>query len=331
LEGIFTKTLNDLKFQMVNLKDSVRYYSYDVNRQMPIYLSGGSTGQKLNTAFANAYELSNTSQGHRYSLTAQVTKAYDFGFNFMAAYTFGQSYDLTNGIRNSMESNWQLNQSLNPNNPVLSYSNFDIRHRIIGQFGYTKAWKKAGSTTISGVFSAQSGAPFTWGFVNGNISNTPQAAGLAYVFKDETEAARYLVSDSKLGSSTAQAKAFMDFINADPYLSTRKGDFTERNGGRTPWNTTVDMKISHSIPMAKGHELQFSLDIINATNLLNKDWGRIYFSPNTFNSTASLGLSRVNSGTAADPTYKFAVPTTPYSIDQLGSRWQMQAGARYTF
>ncbi len=132
-------------------------------------------------------------------------------------------------------------------------------------------------------------------------------------------------------TANAQAKAFMSYINSDEYLSTRKGDFTERNGGRTPWNVTVDLKLSHSIKVSNGHEIQFSLDIINATNLLNKDWGRLYFSPNTFNSTASVGLSRVNSGTASDPTYKFAAPSTPYTVDQLGSRWQMQAGVRYTF
>jgi hypothetical protein len=198
LEGIYTKTMSDLKFQQVNLKDSVRYYSYDTQRQMPIYLSGGTTGQKLNTAFSNAYELSNTSQGHRYSLTAQVTKAYAIGFNFMAAYTFGESYDLTNGIRNSMESNWQLNQSLTPSDPKLAYSNFDIRHRIIASFGYSKGWSNGSSTTLSGVVSAQSGAPFTWGFVNSTLANNPQSAGLAYIFKDEAEATKYFVDDLSL-------------------------------------------------------------------------------------------------------------------------------------
>jgi len=330
-EGIYTKTINDLKFQQVNLKDSVKYYTYDVLKQMPIYLSGGATGQKLNTNFANAYELSNTSEGHRYSLTAQVSKTFTNGFSFMTAYTFGESFDLTNGIRNSMESNWQLNQSLTPNDPKLSYSNFDIRHRIIGSFGYTKVYKNGSATTLSGVFSAQSGAPFTWGFVNSTIANTPQSAGLAYVFKDEAEATKYLVDDAKLGTAATQAKAFMDYINADEYLSTRKGNFTERNGGRTPWNATLDLKLNHLIKMSNGHDLQFSLDIMNATNLINSNWGRIYFSPNTFNSTASLGLSRVNSGTAADPTYKFSVPSSPYTVDQMGSRWQMQVGARYTF
>ena len=331
LEGIYTKTISDLKFQQVNLKDSVKYYSYDVLKQMPIYLSGGATGQKLNTSFSNAYELSNTSEGHRYSLTAQVSKSFATGFNFMMAYTFGQSFDLTNGIRNSMESNWQLNQSLNPNNPKLAYSNFDIRHRMIGSFGYTKAWKNGSATTLSGVFSAQSGAPFTWGFVNSTLANTPQAAGLGYVFKDEAEATKYFVDDAKLGTAAVQAKAFMDFVNGGEYLSTRKGDSTERNGGRTPWNTTLDLKLTHAVRLTNGHEIQLSLDIMNATNLINADWGRIYFSPNTFNSTASLGLTRINSGTASDPTFKFARPTEPYTIDQMGSRWQMQVGARYTF
>ncbi|MFN8353318.1 MAG: carboxypeptidase regulatory-like domain-containing protein [Spirosomataceae bacterium] len=341
LEGIYTKTINDLKFQQVNLKDSVRYYSYDVNRQMPIYLSGGATGQKINTAFSNAYMLSNTSEGYRYSLTAQVSKQYPFGLNFSAAYTYGQSFDITNGIRNSMESNWQLNQSLTPNDPKLGYSNFDIRHRIISQIGYNKQWNKLHGTSLSVVINAQSGNPFTWGFVNSTIANTPQAAGLAYVFKDVAEATKYFVDykDASGATITAaqQAQQFMDFVNGDSYLSTRKGNFTERNGGRTPWNTTADVRIMHTInvsPSVKNnrpHTIQLSLDIINFTNLLNPSWGRVYFVPNTFNSTSSLGLTRVNSGTAADPTYRFVTPATPYSVDQLASRFQAQVGARYSF
>ncbi|MFC0183089.1 hypothetical protein ACFFJX_11175 [Pseudarcicella hirudinis] len=83
--------------------------------------------------------------------------------------------------------------------------------------------------------------------------------------------------------------------------------------------------------LVKIHTLQFTADIINVTNLLNSDWGRVYFVSNTFNSTSSLGLTRVNSGTAADPTYRFVTPSTPYSVDQLASRYQAQIGARYSF
>lgn len=340
LEGIYTKTINDLKFQQVNLKDSVTYFSYDTQHQMPIYLSGGSTGQKVNSSFSNAYMLSNTSQGYRYSLTAQIAKTYSFGLNASVAYTYGQSWDLTNGIRNSMESNWQLNQSLTPNDPALAHSNFDIRHRIIASLGYRKQWNKNHATQFSAVINAQSGNPFTWGFVNSTIANTPQAAGLAYVFKDATEATKYMVDykDASGNTITAaqQAQQFMDFVNGDSYLSTRKGNFTERNTGRTPWNTTADVRLMHDITITtagkKSHTLQISLDVINFTNLLNSEWGRIYFVSNTFNSTASIGLVRKNSGTATDPVYNFIKPTTaPFSVDQLASRYQAQLGLRYSF
>lgn len=336
VEGIYTKTINDLKFQQVNLKDSVKYFSYDTQKQMPIYLSGGATGQKLNTAFSNAYELSNTSQGYRYSVTLQASKTYGFGLNFNMAYTYGESYDLTNGVRNSMESNWQLNQSLTPNEPKLSYSNFDIRNRIIGSIGQNIKWNKNQTTTITGVISAQSGAPFSWGFVNSTIANTPQAAGLAYVFKDEAEATKYFVDKKNSAgvvteTAAQQATNFINFVNGDDYLSTRKGNFTERNGGRTPWNTTMDVRILHNVKVGVKNAVQISLDIFNFTNLLNSAWGRNYFISNSFNSTVGLGLARSNSGVATDPTYTFTKPTATYSIDQLSSRWQMQLGLRYSF
>ncbi|HVK49154.1 MAG TPA: hypothetical protein VM488_14940, partial [Pseudobacter sp.] len=77
------------------------------------------------------------------------------------------------------------------------------------------------------------------------------------------------------------------------------------------------------------------VDVMNVTNLLNKDWGIQYFSPNTFNSTASVGLTPTlfppmqNPGNY--PVYTFNDPGRSYSIDYFGSRTQMQLGIRYTF
>jgi hypothetical protein len=115
VEGIYTKVIRDLKFQQVNTTDQVTYYPYDVDKQQPIFVNKG-----VNPSYTNAYLLSNTNQGYRYSLTAQVAKNIPFGLNASVAYTYGHSKDITNGIRNSMESNWQLNQALNPNSPGVS-------------------------------------------------------------------------------------------------------------------------------------------------------------------------------------------------------------------
>ena len=332
LEGLYTKVLRDLKFQQVNLRDSVKYYAYDTQHQMPIYVGGNIDGN-----FSNTYMLSNTDQGERYSLTGIVSKSYTFNeknmLNVYAAYTYGVAKDITNGIRNSMESNWQLNQSLTPNNPVLAYSNFDIRNRIVANVSYKLAWSAAHQTTLGLVFTSQSGTPFTWGIVNGTIAGTPQAAGLVYIPKDVAEATTLFKDITGGATAATQAQNFMNFVAGDTYLSSRQGNFTERNGGRTPWNTNLDLRILHDINFKVGndkvHTIELSLDIFNFTNLLNKDWGYSYFNSVTFNSTSSTGLS-VAAG-ATNPTYTWKQPLTPYSIDQLASRWQMQVGARYSF
>ena len=246
IEGLYTQVLTDLMFQQINFKTDAAnysYFSYDVNKEMPIY-----NGVKINSNLSNAYALSNTDKGYRYSYTASVNKKYPFGVDLYAAYTYGVSKDITNGIRNSMESNWQLNQSLTPNDPQLAYSNFDIRHRIISNVNY-----KIKNTQVGLLFNAQSGVPFTWGLVNATLAGTPQSAGLVYIFKDVAQAATYI-------PTAGQAQAFMDFVNSNSYLSSRKGKFTERNGGRTPWMTTVDMKILQNI----GKNLQLSADLFNS-------------------------------------------------------------------
>ena len=331
-EGMYTKVIRDLEFQQVNTTDNPYYFSSDTNHQMPIYAAN------INPAFSNAYLLSNTNKGYRYSITEMITKTYDFGLNFMVAYTYGDSKDVTNGIRNSMESNFQMNQSLTPNDPQLATSNFNIKHRIVSNVGY--AVKLADNNTFSAnvYFNAQSGNPFSWGFVNSTIAGTGQAAGLAYIFKDAAEAAKYIgVNAAGVPSATAaqQVADYEAFINGNDYLKSRRGTFTQRNGDTTPLNIQADLKLMDEIKVNKVGTFQISFSMANVGNLINKDWGRSYFVPNTYNSTASLGLTKSGNigGTATgDPTYTFQKPTSaPYTVDQLASRFQGQLGLRYSF
>lgn len=337
LEGIYTKVLYDLQFQQVNKTDKVTYYSYDTNHEMPIYTTN------INSNFSNAYMLSNTTQGYRYNVTAQIAKSYKFGFNFFAAYTYGDAKDITNGIRNSMESNWQMNQSLTPNSPALATSNFAIKNRIVSNIGYAVNVSKMNRLSANVYFNAQSGNPFSWGFINSTIANTGQAAGLAYIFKDVTEATKYIVpikdgAGNVLVTAQQQVSDYENFVNGNSYLSSRRGKFTERNGDNTPWNVQADFKIMDEIKLSDKNKssLQISFSIINLTNLINKDWGKSYFVPNTFNSTASVGLTKVGNvatgqPAAGDPTYNFKTPGLPYTIDQFASRFQGQLGLRYNF
>ena len=296
IEGIYTKTIKDVMFQQVNIKDNPSYYVYDTAaalRRQPIFPSGG-----VNSVFANAYEMSNTTQGSRFSITGKVSKNFPSGLGLMAAYTYGQSKDVSNGIRNSMESNWQLNQALNPNNPGVARSNFDIRNRIVADVNYSLKWNRANASKLTLFFSGQSGTPFTYGFVNYTVQNDPQQVSLAYI-PQRSEAVNFF-ADSKNGSGPSaaqQAGAFNNFIDANSYLRTRRGNFTERNGGSTPWNNQLDLRFEHNFSFTTGgrasgktQQITFTWDVINLTNLLDKHWGWIYFSPDTYNSTSSVGL-----------------------------------------
>jgi hypothetical protein len=335
VEAIYTKVIRDLMFQQVNKTDNPFYYSYDVNHEMPIYSTN------INSAFSNAYMLSNTNKGYRYSITEMVSKTYDFGLNFMAAYTYGHAVDITNGIRNSMESNYQMNQSVTPNNPQLATSNFDIKHRIVSNLGYAINVTKNNTISANVFFNAQSGNPYTWGFVNSTIAGTGQSAGLAYIFKDATEASKYIgsITGGVFTTNSQQVTDYENFISSNDYLNSRRGKFTERNGANTPWNIQADMRIMDEFRIKDGkdniHTLQFSLSIINVGNMINKDWGRSYFVPNTYNSTVNVGLTKTgNLGGVAtgDPIYTFKTPTsTPYTVDQFASRFQAQFGVRYSF
>jgi len=338
IEGIYTKVIHDLEFQQVNTTDQVTYYPYDTQHLQPIFING-----KPSANFTNAYLLSNTNQGYRYSLTGQIGKTWPWGLNADFAYTYGQSKDITNGIRNSMESNWQLNQALNPNNPGLAYSNFDVRHRIITNVNYKLIYGagKKYSSNFAIFFSATSGTPYTFGFYPGAIDGTGQQVSLAYIPKaGETIKMFSTTPNTPTAAEQAMANAFDQFINSDQYLRTRRGQFTERNGTHTPWNTNVDFRFTQDVNFASEGKtkqiLTFSFDIINLTNLLNHNWGHYYYSPNTYNSTSSIGLTKATTPSFANaatiyPTYKFVNPGLPYAIDQFASRFQMQFGIRYSF
>ncbi|GAA4312920.1 TonB-dependent receptor [Mucilaginibacter gynuensis] len=341
IEGVYTKTIYDVQFKQINVQDSVSYYLYDRNNQQPIF-----SGRSNDPAFSAMYLMTNTHQGYRYSATAQLSKRFLFGLDLMAAYTYGESKDLANGIRNSMESNWQLNQSLNPNNPGLAYSNFDVRHRIIGTVNYRLSYGagKRMITNVSAFISASSGQPFTYGFVNPSVSlqNTGQQVGLVYIpTPEETfryfQGGRITLSNGSIvqKSQADQAEEFNKYLRSVPYLSSHRGQFTERNGARTPWNTNADLRISQTFllngKLTKGHSFTITYDIFNLTNLLYKNWGRVYFSSDLFNSAASVGLKPTGRSVGGYPTYTWELPTSPYQIDVNQSRWQMQLGLRYNF
>ena len=338
LEALYTKTIYDVMLQQINLIDTgVKYAPYDMAHLQPIY-----TGGKNDAAYSSVYLISNTQKGYRYSFTASAEKKFNFGLELFAAYTYGQSKDILNGIRNSPESGWQLNQATNPNSAPVTFSNFDIRHKIVATVTFHRVWdkEKRFATTIAFVYTGSSGTPYTWVNSGNKLTNNGQQNDIAFIphGKYTDIAVDKLVSGSYVTDSTGWNN-LDNFINNNSYLSSRRGQFTERNGARTPWNHNLDVRIMQDFnfygPGEKHHKhtLTVSFDIINLTNLLNPNWGLYYYTANTQNSAVYTGLVATGKNDpTGKPIYTFTAPTTtPYLVDQIASRWQGQLGLRYTF
>jgi len=339
-DAMFTKTIHDVKFQQINRKDVTQYYTSGPT-ETPIYTpSASNSGQ-----YSNIFLLSNTSEGYRYNLTAQVSKITNnirvgthagLSFNWSVAYTYGQSKDLSNGIRNSMQSNWDYNPAISPNNPQLAYSNFDLRHHIVATLGGALSWNATNTTSLNFFYSGQSGSPYSviYASTPGNIINGSSA--LPYI--PTVEETNTMILDA------ANRAAFNSFVDGDNYLKTRRGKYAERNGLRTPWNHDLDLKLMHEFRLSatnKFHTLQISFDVFNVLNLLNNSWGHINFVSNTNNYTVNFlkfvtDANNVKPGdpsTGYLPTFQFLQPTNNhyYTSDPVNSRWQGQLGIKYNF
>lgn len=336
LEGVYTKTIYDVLFKTLNLKDSTTTISGNGEDDRPVYLGSGNA-QLVNPGYTSVFLLTNTKQGYRYSLSAIVGKKFNNGPEITVAYNYGESKDKSNGVRVSPQANWEWNQTINPNDPKLSYSNFDIRHRFVGSLNYQKPWGKRTKTIFTAVFSAQSGSPFTYvysGDLNRDGSGTND---LLYVpgYESDITLVDFVDASGNTVTKEDQWKQLDAYISADDYLNSRRGKYVERNGGRTPWNSQLDLRIAQDIVFKtkkKDYTLQLSADIINVLNAVNYRWCRQYFVPNTTNAGYSLLTVKSVSSSTGAATFNYNAPNSdPWQVDAINSRIQFQVGARLTF
>ena len=275
---------------------------------------------------ANAYVFTNSDKGRIWNASLKAQKTFDNGLYAMLAYSYLDSKDV-----NSIEA--EITGDAFAFNPVvgdanadeLSYSRYGDTHRIIGVlsknwiYGTSDQW----STSISSFFEVSQGGRFSYtygGDVNGDGNG---GNDLIYVpTSSEVNQMNF--------SGAGEAAAYDAFIAQDDYLSGRRGDYAERYGAVSPWTTRVDVKFlqDYKIKVSenKTNTIQFSIDVLNAGNMVNSNWGLVQ-QPN---SVQPIGVSVDGTGT---PSYSFnANQTETFGYDSsLASRWQMQFGLRYIF
>ncbi len=341
LEGIYSKTLNNINYEQFNVK------------QPTVNLAGWDNRPRWNRTdavdptYRHILLGTNTNKGYSYNITAQLRKNFPFGLSTNIGYTFGQSKVLNEGTSSQNSSQWRFIENVNGKNRLdLSYSDFDLGSRIVASISYRKEYLKHFATTISLFYNGQSGARYSYIYRGSLLNDDPQANNtdndLIYVPRYYDTYAEALangeirfvpITGTTPVSEDQQWADLNEFIESDDYLRSRRGKYAERNGARVPFTNVVDLRVLQDFFVTIGstrHTLQISFDVFNFTNMLNKDWGRQYFNTND---NFRL-IEYVNLGPDNIPNFRFAKPATKLNIDDSGlisSRWQAQLGIRYSF
>ncbi|UOQ82977.1 MULTISPECIES: carboxypeptidase regulatory-like domain-containing protein [Hymenobacter] len=341
LEGIYSKTVNDIYYRDINLAAPVgRLAGAD---QRPVYSSVTASSnpsvavRRIDPKFTNVYLLDNTNKGYRYNATAQLQKQFKNGLNTSVAYTYGKSKEINSGSSSTASSNFGFNQiQFDPNNPELGYSRNDQRHRVLATGGYT--FHYAGdklATGLSVVYEGLSGQPLTY-LYNRDLNNDGSTGNdLIYIPRDVRDVNEIKLAASE-GRTLAQVQDQLDaFINNDPYLRSHRGQYAERFAARLPWTHQIDMRLTQDFNFQAGgkkNTIQITFDVINVGNLVNKDWGHQYSVANS--ATELLSVVGTNAPNV-QPTFTFpsafATNNRSYDIAPFNSRWQGQLGVRYIF
>ena len=330
VEGTYTEVLKGVFFQSINRRNEIGNFDGADNR--PYFLETGDA-IKVNPNFTNVFLLTNTDKGFRYNFTLGLSKQIG-NYSGYLGYTYGRSKDISSTVRSSPAANFEWNQAVFGNDPSLSFSNFDLRHKFVSSHSYSFDISKKGSGFVSFLYNGRAGSPFSYVY-QGDVNRDGSSRNdVIYVPRDASEINLIDITDASGNvtvSAVEQWERLNAFIEKDPYLRERRGQVAERNGARTPWNHELDMKLEYSHHLKNGNRVSLSFDMLNVFNFLNRDWGRLVFVPNVVNSSFSLLNFRGIENN--QPQFQFNIPenTDPYVTDLFNSRWRAQLGVKYSF
>ena len=228
--------------------------------------------------------LTNTNKGHQASLTVQLTKQFSNGLSGMIAYTYNNAKDLTANPGSVALSAWRSSASVGSlNDPGVSYSAFSMPHRVNGYISYSVDWAKNHlRSTFTLYYSGTNQGRLSYVFSNDMNGDT---FGQDLIFIPRPDQTNFVdVKNKETGkvtySAAEQQRDYEAFLNGNSYLKKRQGQYAERYGDVQPWINQFDFKFMQDIASNFGsnnrYSLQFSVDILNVGNLLNKNWGVYY-------------------------------------------------------
>ncbi|HEX5152658.1 MAG TPA: carboxypeptidase regulatory-like domain-containing protein [Parafilimonas sp.] len=351
VEALYNRNINALNYFDANLNAPSGKISDDNRDLYPAYgLSGSAAAAArfINPKITNAYVLTNNNQGYSYSLTAKFEKPMIRQFGFMVGYTYAKARDAS-FVASTVNAN--VPSVTGVNYLSTAYSDNDLRHRIVGNVSYRIKYgnKIGGGTMITLGFvstnafnPAINSAKISY-IVSNDLNGDGQINDLIYVPNQASELIfRDIVSNGTVLFTAAQQQAAFDkYIDNNPYLSGRRGEYAERNGASLPWLTRMDISAEQDFIIKTGknnkpNTFRFRIDVLNFGNLINSKWGVSQIST----TAQPLSFAGADAATGA-PTYRLATQVVNGSTVLLQDSfiksrtiddvYQIQLSVRYIF
>ena len=339
VEYLYNKNINAVHYYNANLKAPVGNFSGVDTRAL---YARTDAGVRVNNNVSMGAVLTDNDETYYNALSVKLEKPYTKGFFGSIAYTKSNAKDFMSA-GSIASGSWQSVRSVNGNNnPLLSNSDFLVPDRAVGLLGYRIEYGKKGygaATSVTLGYVGQRSGGFTYivaGDLNGDRVNNNELIFVPNKGSDIKFAP--LTVGTRVYTEAEQQAAFDAYISQDDYLSTRRGQYAERNSSFLPWLHRFDLSVTQDFFVnVKGQRntIQLRFDILNFGNMVNDKWG---VSQRATNPTILTYNSVVNN----EPVYrlatqKFADGTTGLLRDTYSRNssvfdvWTAQFGIRYIF
>jgi hypothetical protein len=339
VEYLYNKNINAVHYYNANLKAPVGNFSGVDTRAL---YARTDAGVRVNNNVSMGAVLTDNDETYYNALSVKLEKPYTKGFFGSVAYTKSNAKDFMSA-GSIASGSWQSVRSVNGNNnPLLSNSDFLVPDRAVGLLGYRIEYGKKGygaATSVTLGYVGQRSGGFTYivaGDLNGDRVNNNELIFVPNKGSDIKFAP--LTVGTRVYTEAEQQAAFDAYISQDDYLSTRRGQYAERNSSFLPWLHRFDLSVTQDFFVnVKGQRntIQLRFDILNFGNMVNDKWG---VSQRATNPTILTYNSVVNN----EPVYrlatqKFADGTTGLLRDTYSRNssvfdvWTAQFGIRYIF
>ena len=352
LEGLYTRAIREVFYENLALRrDPV---GTDPNGRV---LYGAFNGGGGNPTFVgnrqSVLDITNTSKGYSYNLTAGVQRQFANRYSASLFYTYSQARDVASYTNSVANSNFTLGRSVSDTitKQDLGRSRFEQPHRIVA----TASYSFPSLTDVSFIYTGESGVVYDVGYGGqgrfGDLNADGVRNDLLYVPRsafDPTEI-RFFGGTGTAAEQAdrvqAQAAAFEQFIQRTPCLNEQRGRIVGRNSCRSPWRNVVNVRLEQGLGLFRAQRLSLRGEVFNFLNLLNENWGAQQTVASGGGSTVSLLTERAKAsatGTAipsnsntpvpyAPGIFEFDTATRRFNADNAQSNYRVQLGLRYSF